>query len=144
MLMQKAIIQDGKLINTIDVGLSYNFAGMNDFRTLGIGLGSRFDALFGVGNKTPKNYIDCSFLFFLSLGRNIPCYLGSTSMAKQRIIRKTSSASNTIHNKINNNIEVTLEAEGRVLAKTIAPYTNEFDKYEIGRQERYEEWRDYI
>lgn len=57
-----AIIQDGKLINTIDVGFSYNFASMNDFRTLGIGLGSRFDALFGVGNKTPKNYIDCSFL----------------------------------------------------------------------------------
>ena len=46
---------------------------------------------------------------------------------------RTISTSNTIHNKINNNIEVTLEAEGRVLAKTIAPYTNEFDKYEIGR-----------
>ncbi len=46
---------------------------------------------------------------------------------------RTISTSNTIHNKINNNIEVTLEAEGRVLAKTIAPYKNEFTKYEIGR-----------
>ena len=52
-----ALIQDGKVLNSVDLGFSFNFAGMDLSRTFGIGLGSRFDVLFGVSNKDVKSYL---------------------------------------------------------------------------------------
>ena len=53
--------KDG-VINSIDLGFSFNFATMDDSNKLGIGLGTRCDVLFGVGNKN-KSYIGSNVLF---------------------------------------------------------------------------------
>ena len=55
------ITKDG-VINSIDLGFSFNFATMDDSNKLGIGLGTRCDVLFGVGNKN-KSYIGSNVLF---------------------------------------------------------------------------------
>ncbi len=46
--------------NTVDLGFSFNFAGLDDTRSFGIGVGSRFDVLFGAGNS--RNYLGVDFL----------------------------------------------------------------------------------
>ena len=48
------------LYNSIDLGFSFNFAGLDYTRTFGIGLGSRFDILFGAGNS--RSYLGVDFL----------------------------------------------------------------------------------
>ncbi|MGN0907250.1 MAG: hypothetical protein ACI4NM_08885 [Bullifex sp.] len=48
------------LYSSIDLGFSFNFAGLDDTRSFGIGLGSRFDILFGVGNS--RNYLGVDVL----------------------------------------------------------------------------------
>ena len=57
-----AFITEDKVLNSIDLGFSFNFASMNDTNTLAIGLGSRCDVLFGVGNKNNKAYIGVDVL----------------------------------------------------------------------------------
>lgn len=57
-----ALIQEGKVLNSVDLGFSFNFAGMDRSRTFGIGLGTRFDVLFGVSNKNVKNYLGIDFI----------------------------------------------------------------------------------
>lgn len=57
-----ALVQSGKVLNSFDLGFSFNFAGMNNSRTLGIGLGSRFDVLFGVGNGGIDSYLSVDAL----------------------------------------------------------------------------------
>lgn len=50
---------DSGLINSIDLGFSFNFAGMDDTRSFGIGLGTRCDVLFGAGNNRRFIGVDC-------------------------------------------------------------------------------------
>lgn len=57
-----AFITKEGVINSVDLGFSFNFASMDDSNKLGIGLGTRCDVLFGVGNKN-KSYIGSNVLF---------------------------------------------------------------------------------
>ena len=55
------ITKDG-VINSVDLGFSFNFATMDDSNKLGIGLGTRCDVLFGVGNKNKSPPFIAAFI----------------------------------------------------------------------------------
>lgn len=57
-----ALIKEGKVLNSVDLGFTFNLAGMDRSRTFGIGLGTRFDVLFGVSNKNVDSYIGLDFI----------------------------------------------------------------------------------
>ena len=60
------------LINSIDLGFSFNFAGMDDTRSFGIGLGTRCDVLFGAGNNRRFIGVDCLIGPFFNFRLNKP------------------------------------------------------------------------
>ena len=141
-----AFITEKGVLNSIDLGFSFNFASMDDSNTFGIGLGSRCDVLFGVGNKNNKAYIGADVLvgpyfhykmnkiisFNLTVGPVFNCYYsGGSKEEKYTIgpgfdgfITLTPPSFDNISFSVGSLAAVNFSLQNEATAFTVVPYVS--------------------
>ena len=109
--------------------------GKNIIRGIGVGLEKEYPSLEKDLNNMMENLTDLDMNDIMT---TLNCSV-NTSLSKsavQSMIGYNAQAQNTINltSSLDGNIEVVLQADGRVLARTVAPYQKEFTNYSVGRK----------
>ena len=109
--------------------------GKNIIKGIGVGLEKEYPSLEKDLTNMMENLTDLDMNDIMT---TLHCSV-DTSLSKsavQSMIGYNAQSQNTINlnNSLDGNIEVVLQADGRVLARTVAPYQKEFSNYSVGRK----------
>lgn len=112
-----------------------DIVGKNIIRGIGVGLEKEYPSLEKDLTNMMENLTDLDMNDIMT---TLHCSV-DTNVAKsaiQNMVGYNSQSQNTINltNSLDGNIEVVLQADGRVLARTVAPYQKEFTNYSVGRK----------
>lgn len=112
-----------------------DIVGKNIIRGIGVGLEKEYPSLEKDLTNMMENLTDLDMNDIMT---TLNCSV-NTSLSKsavQSMVGYNAQAQSTINltNSLDGNIEVILQADGRVLARTVAPYQKEFTNYSVGRK----------
>ena len=112
-----------------------DIVGKNIIRGIGVGLEKEYPSLEKDLTNMMENLTDLDMNDIMT---TLHCSV-DTNVAKsaiQNMVGYNAQAQNTINltSSLDGNIEIVLQADGRVLARTVAPYQKEFTNYSVGRK----------
>ena len=112
-----------------------DIVGKNIIKGIGVGLEKEYPSLEKDLTNMMENLTDLDMNDIMT---TLHCSV-DTNVAKsaiQNMVGYNAQAQNTINltSSLDGNIEVILQADGRVLARTVAPYQKEFTNYSVGRK----------